>query len=97
MAIPLTTIRFEEGVSSMGVDGEYRFFGSSGIRGWIANSWDDLAPDDGTGAGFASLSLRSNLYQASVTHFGNYWNGTWLQYGLQGNWKTGSSIQPSSA
>ncbi len=205
----------------LGVDGEYRFFGSSGIRGWIANSWDDLAPDDGTGAGFASLSLRSNLYQASatytnvgenfnpalgfvrrrdmiryggrvawtprfpesrwarqfvlempasiihgqdgglqsedvrlnptmnfqsgdmammglthrferleapfpirpdvvipagdydfnymgllvrlndsrefsgggVTHFGNYWNGTWLQYGLQGNWKTGPHLE----
>jgi hypothetical protein len=60
---------------TLGFDGEYRFFSSSGIRVWWANTWDEESDagssSDGSGstsAGYASLTLRNDRYSATASY-----------------------------
>jgi len=46
---------------------------------------------------YAGVLFRTNdsreLSAQGVAHFGDYWNGTWLQYGASLNWKTGPHLE----
>ncbi|HSG07332.1 MAG TPA: DUF5916 domain-containing protein [Longimicrobiales bacterium] len=50
-----------------GVDGRFRFFSSSGVSFWLADSWNGDGVG-GTTAGFAGLTLRNAKYQAAATY-----------------------------
>jgi hypothetical protein len=43
-----------------GADVGYRFFSSSAVNAWWANTWTDGGPGSGTGAGYAGLTLRND-------------------------------------
>ncbi|MCH8121882.1 MAG: carbohydrate binding family 9 domain-containing protein [Bacteroidetes bacterium] len=72
---PRTTIggivtNFEQGEAfnrAVGVDGVSRFWGSSQIRGWFTNVWDDEYGSS-NGAGAASITLRNDLLSTDVSY-----------------------------
>jgi hypothetical protein len=51
---------------SAGVDGRFRFFSSSSVRFWAADTWDGEGAS-GTGAGFAELELRNDRFTVGVS------------------------------
>jgi hypothetical protein len=50
-----------------GVDGRFRFFTSSSVQLWAADTWNDGA-DEGTGAAFAGVELRNDRYAIAGTY-----------------------------
>jgi len=45
---------------AVGLDLTYRFFTSSALNAWWADTWTDGGPGSGTGAGYAGLVLRND-------------------------------------
>jgi hypothetical protein len=50
-----------------GVDGRFRFFSSSSVQFWAANTWNG-GKAGGTGAGLASVELRNDRYAVSASY-----------------------------
>jgi hypothetical protein len=59
-----------------GADVGYRFFSSSAVHAWWANTWTDGGPGSGTGAGYAGLTLRNDRLNLGVdyTNIGESFN-----------------------
>ena len=59
-----------------GADVQLRFLGSSGVIGWVANSWTKDGRTGGIGAGSATVLLRNARYSAGVgyTNIGKGFN-----------------------
>jgi hypothetical protein len=52
----------------LGLDAEYRFFSSSGVRFWWADTWTEGEEEGETGAGFAALTLRNDRYSMALDY-----------------------------
>ena len=51
-----------------GADVTYRFLSSSAFNAWFTNTWTDGGPGDGTGAGYAGLTLRNDRFNVAVDY-----------------------------
>jgi len=59
-----------------GADVGYRFFSSSAVNAWWANTWTDGGPGSGAGAGYAGLALRNDRFNLGLdyTNIGESFN-----------------------
>jgi hypothetical protein len=53
---------------SLGLDADFRFWGSSLLRGWWANSDKKDGPSSGSSAGHAELTFQNDLYGITATY-----------------------------
>ncbi|NJD19149.1 MAG: carbohydrate binding family 9 domain-containing protein, partial [Gemmatimonadetes bacterium] len=51
-----------------GVDLRYRFFSSSGLNVWLADTWAEGKPGSGTGAAYVGLTLRNDRFSAGAEY-----------------------------
>jgi hypothetical protein len=53
---------------AVGADVTYRFLSSSAFNAWWADTWTDGVPGDGTGAGYAGLTLANDKGDVAVDY-----------------------------
>jgi hypothetical protein len=53
---------------TFGADAEVRFLSSSLFRAWVADGRSDLTASEGSGAGYASLTIRNDLFSVGADY-----------------------------
>ncbi len=54
---------------TLGADAEFRFLSSSSFRSWVADGWSKGGVREGTGAGYAALTVRNALISVGAEYF----------------------------